>query len=122
MRDREPEPIDGAGAHLHPVLPGERIVALDVFRGFAMFGVLIAYAAWSLGTAPEETWGPLDKALGEAIGFAIDGKFYTILATLFGLGFYLQLSHARQSGETRSSSIFADWWCLPASGWCTRCC
>jgi uncharacterized protein len=88
-----------AAAHPHPILPGERIVALDVFRGFAMFGVLIAYAAWSLGTRPEETWGPFDKGLGEAIGFAVDGKFYTILAVLFGLGFQLQLGSASQSRD-----------------------
>jgi uncharacterized protein len=96
MRNRESGHAVDGDAHAHPVLPGERIVALDVFRGFAMFGVLIAYAAWSLGTRPEETWGSLDNALGEAIGFAIDGRFYTILATLFGLGFQLQLSQASQ--------------------------
>ena len=97
MRDRQAEA--DANAPPHPIMPGERIVALDVFRGFAMFGVLIAYAAWSLGTSPEETWGPLDNALGEAIGFAVDGKFYTILAMLFGLGFCLQLSQARQARD-----------------------
>ena len=68
--------------------------ALDVLRGFAMVGVLVAYCMWSLGTAPEESWSPLDRWIGDAIGFLVDGKFYTILATLFGLGFSIQLGRA----------------------------
>jgi uncharacterized protein len=78
----------------HPTRPDERILALDVLRGLAMFGVLVAYCMWSLGTAPEETYTPFDKGLDQALGFLVDGKFYTILATLFGLGFSLQLGRA----------------------------
>ena len=77
-----------------PVGPRERILALDVLRGFAMFGVLIAYCLWSLGTAPEETFTRLDRILNSVAEFAIDGKFYTTLAFLFGLGFSMQLSRA----------------------------
>jgi len=77
-----------------PVGPRERILALDVFRGFAMFGVLLAYCMWSLGTAPEKSWSPADTWLGEFFHYAGDGKFYTILAFLFGLGFSIQLSRA----------------------------
>jgi uncharacterized protein len=72
----------------------ERILALDVLRGFAMVGVLIAYCMWSLGTAPEESWSALDKQLDTFLSFAVDGKFYTILAFLFGLGFSIQLGRA----------------------------
>jgi len=88
-----------ADAH-RPILPGERIVALDVIRGLAMFGVLLAYCAWSLGTPPAETYSPLDRALEAAMGFAIDGKFYTLLAFLFGLGFQLQLGRADGDDKT----------------------
>src|SRR5918994_833845 len=94
MQDREADATHASGAAPRPVLPGERIVPLDVFRGFAMFGVLVAYCAWSLGTRPTEIWTPLDQALAAFIEVAVDGKFYTILAFLFGLGFHLQLSHA----------------------------
>ena len=76
---------------VEPIRPGERILALDVLRGFAMLGVLIAYCLWNLGTAPPETFSRIDKALDEVAGFVIDGKFYTILAFLFGLGFSIQL-------------------------------
>jgi uncharacterized protein len=77
-----------------PVTLSDRILALDVVRGFAMCGVLVAYCVWNLGTAPEETWTTLDTRLGDAIHFLVDGKFYTILAFLFGLGFSIQLSRA----------------------------
>lgn len=81
-------------AQTQPVAARDRILALDVLRGFAMVGVLVAYCAWSLGTTPDDQWSRLDRSLGEFIGFAVDGKFYTILAFLFGLGFSLQLERA----------------------------
>jgi uncharacterized protein len=79
-----------------PVGAGERILALDVLRGFAMLGVLMAYCVWSLGTAPEAQWSATDRALDTVLGFLIDGKFYTILAFLFGYGFSIQLGRASQ--------------------------
>ena len=82
---------------VRPVAPSERIMALDVLRGFAMAGVLIAYCMWSLGTAPDDQWSPFNKTSGEIAEFVIDGKFYTILAFLFGLGFSLQLERASDS-------------------------
>lgn len=77
-----------------PTAPSERILALDVLRGFAISGVLVAYCLWSLGTTPEESWTPFDKRLNEILSFVVDGKFYTILAFLFGLGFSMQLGRA----------------------------
>ena len=82
---------------IQPVAASDRILALDVLRGFAMAGVLVAYCVWSLGTAPDDQWSRVDRALGEFVGFAVDGKFYTILAFLFGLGFSLQLERAADS-------------------------
>ena len=52
-----------------PVSSRERILALDVFRGFAMLGVLIAYTMWSLGTAPAESWSALDRKLDDVLSF-----------------------------------------------------
>jgi uncharacterized protein len=84
-----------------PVPPGQRIVALDVIRGLAMAGVLVAYCVWSLGTLPPESFSALDIALETALAFLVDGKFYTLLAFLFGLGFQLQLDRAHDDdGET----------------------
>lgn len=77
-----------------PVRPDERILALDVLRGFAMLGVLVAYCMWSLGTAPAESYTELDKRIDAVASFAVDGKMYTILAFLFGIGFSMQLGRA----------------------------
>ena len=77
-----------------PVELRERIAALDALRGLAMVGVLIAYCLWNLGTKPEEQWSRLDRMLGDFATFAVDGKFYTILAVLFGYGFAIQLGRA----------------------------
>src|SRR5690242_9399345 len=94
---RQGEPMADAPS-TQPVAPAERILGLDVLRGFAMFGVLLAYCMWSLGTAPDERWTALDRRLAEFVNFAVDGKFYTILAFLFGLGFSIQLSRAASDG------------------------
>lgn len=88
-----------------PVVGRERILALDVLRGFAMVGVLIAYCMWSLGNAPEDSWSLLDRRIGDAVGFLVDGKFYTILASLFGLGFSIQL------GRTHDDRAAVETYC-----------
>ena len=38
--------IQIAAHALQPVEPSERNPALDILRGFALFGVLVAYALW----------------------------------------------------------------------------
>jgi len=59
-----------------------------------MIGVLVAYCMWNLGTAPPETYTNADKLLDPVASFLVDGKMYTILAFLFGLGFSIQLGRA----------------------------
>ena len=93
--------IRRTAARLQPVPPGERIPALDVIRGFALFGVLVAYALWSLGSPPEETYSQVDRILESALSILVDTKAYTLFAFLFGLGFSIQLMRA----EARGSSI-----------------
>jgi uncharacterized protein len=90
--------IRNAALTLQPVQAGEREPALDVLRGFALFGVLIAYALWNLGSPAEETYGPIDRALNWALLVLVDTKAYTIFAFLFGLGFSIQLTRARERG------------------------
>ena len=90
---------------IQPVAARDRILSLDVLRGFAMVGVLVAYCVWNLGTAPEDSWSQLDKALDQFLSFVIDGKFYTILAFLFGLGFSLQLQRASEWLEALKGKV-----------------
>src|SRR5215510_13160608 len=84
-----------------PVPPSERILALDVLRGFALFGVLLAYALWNLGNPPWDTYSKADSILQFALATLVDTKAYTLFAFLFGLGFSMQLTRA----ETRGASI-----------------
>jgi len=82
-------------ANLTPVAPDERIQALDLLRGWAMFGVL-----WSniinYGTLDPTT--ALDRGLSWMQGWMIDGRFYRLLCLLFGIGFGIQLLRATERG------------------------
>src|SRR4030095_8540847 len=82
---------------LHPTLQTNRNYFLDVWRGFAITGVLFASIMWDLGNLPEEKWTTADKIIAEFTGIMIDGKFYTTLCLLFGIGFYLQFAKSRQN-------------------------
>jgi uncharacterized protein len=82
---------------LQPTLQTSRNYFLDVWRGFAITGVLFAYIIWNLGNLPEQQWATADKIIGKWTGILIDGKFYTALSLLFGIGFYLQFQKSRQN-------------------------
>jgi uncharacterized protein len=98
-------------AEARPVDAGERLVLLDVLRGFALCGVFVSNVAmWFSGRsfftrAQSEAFmasAPLvDKVFGIGTAVLVFGKFITLFAFLFGLGFALQLSRA----EARGSSI-----------------
>jgi len=83
-----------------PVSASERILALDVVRGCALFGVLLAYALWNLGSPPADTYSQTDYILDRTLTALVDNKCYTLLATLFGLGFSMQLARAEALGTS----------------------
>ena len=76
----------------------ERIEVLDVLRGIALLGM---YVVHFFGYAMENVPDTGDKTpLWQQIesGF-LDGRFYTMFAMLFGVGFAVQLSRADARGE-----------------------
>ena len=85
-------------SRLQPVLPGERIDALDVLRGVAILGVLVAYAVWNLGTPPLETYGVRDQLLSFVLNLLVNNKAFTLLSFLFGVGFSIQMCRAAARG------------------------
>jgi uncharacterized protein len=95
---------------LQPTSDTERHEILDVLRGFALYGVLLANLVWlttdmvltdaRLHQLPTATVDPIAKGL---VVFFIDGKFYTLFSFLFGLGFSLQMQRA----GTRGAGIVA---------------
>ena len=69
-----------------PTLGTDRIAGLDITRGVAILGVLLAYTVWSLGSPPAETWSALDRVLQVIMDVFVDGKFVTTFSFLFGVG------------------------------------
>ena len=79
------------------VLTSPRLICIDILRGFALLGVLLANLQ-SL-TYPGNYLPPLgfaehssvDKAFETLIRIFAEGSFYPLFATLFGLSFAMQL-------------------------------
>lgn len=101
------EPASAGSAHPAPTAAAERIVVLDVLRGFALYGVLLANAVpWFSGRAfmPREKLTALNDSIDHVFLFLlnifVDGKAMTLLTFLFGLGFAMQLERAEAAGRS----------------------
>jgi len=88
-----------------PIRPKNRIETIDILRGFALFGVIMAntwgFQSWSLPWTIqfEEVWtGAADHVAMWGITFFVEGRFYRLFSFLFGLGIALQLGRAEQRG------------------------
>ena len=81
---------------LTPVAPQQRMLLLDVLRGFALFGVLWSNLNDWYGTTEAVTG--LQRALAWTQAGLIEQRFYTLLGLLFGMGFAIQLTRAEQRG------------------------
>lgn len=78
-------PIDAGATATGPVQPRERMVLVDVLRGFALLGILQVNFQNSSGT------------LSDMLDFFVQGSFYTTFSFLFGLGFAIQLIRAEEA-------------------------
>lgn len=90
---------------LSPIGAGDRIVAMDVLRGFALLGILLMNIEAFVGPLFGAITG-LDPALRGADRFAdaaiyllVQGKFYTLFSLLFGMGFAVMLARAQAAGR-----------------------
>ena len=87
---------------LAPTVPRERLESLDVLRGFALCGVMIANASWAFsgrGFASDDPAYWLDTPTQWIVDVLISGKAMTLLTCLFGLGFALQTTRAAAAGH-----------------------
>jgi uncharacterized protein len=82
-------------------------VLLDVLRGLALYGVLLANtAAWFSGRAllPQaeamQFMTPVNIAAAILLGIFVETKAMTLLTFLFGLGFSVQLERAEAQGRS----------------------
>lgn len=93
-------------SNINPVKSTERFIILDVLRGIALLGICLAnYPEFSLYTfqkneviAALPTSG-IDRIIRYLQYIFIDGKFYTLFSLLFGIGFSIILSNARQKNR-----------------------
>lgn len=104
VRDQPAEVPAGAPA---PASASERVLLLDGLRGFALFGILMVNLAVYTGFfgQPRARWIDLPGAAWSdtaefVIGWMFLGKFYSIFALLFGIGFALQLERAEARGDS----------------------
>jgi uncharacterized protein len=99
----EVEMTSPAVERLSPVTPGERIEELDVVRGFALLGIFLmnveffnrSLAGIGEGMPPDLTG--VDWFASWFISYFVQGKFWTIFALLFGMGFAVMLTRAERS-------------------------
>lgn len=98
MDDPTPAPIG-------PVPAGERITVIDCLRGAALFGILMAnmrgfHAPLDAYIRADLLWTWMPDRITQAfVDWLISGKFITIFATLFGIGFAIQLERAAARGQ-----------------------
>jgi uncharacterized protein len=93
-------------SNFQPTQAKERVVFLDILRGFALMGILFAnILSWSgLKFLPIEDIIKLgnievDRQIYHYLKFFVDTKFYTIFSILFGVGFYLQISRNKDNPD-----------------------
>lgn len=107
---------------LGPVGPRERVATLDVLRGFAMFGVLLAnlfvlYSFRFTLRGEEPTGRLLDALAGWFMVIVVESKAQTLLTFLFGFGFAAQLLRAQARDERVMPIYLRRLITLLAIGW-----
>ncbi|MFC7519172.1 DUF418 domain-containing protein [Xanthomonas populi] len=90
---------------LQPIVANERIVVLDVLRGFALLGILLMNIEAFVGpldlalTGVDPHWHGIDRVADALVYIFVQGKFHTLFALLFGMGFALMAQRAEQAGR-----------------------
>lgn len=94
-----------------PIASNERIVALDVMRGVALFGILMVNMAMfhtpvhaDLLNQPVEQG--VHRWVGNLVAWLFEGKFYTMFSFLFGYGFMLFMARQAARVGERASGFF----------------
>ena len=90
----------GAAADAHPVAPSDRIVAIDILRGIALFGVMAINVTTEFRVSIFEqflhdwidgSW--LDRALHSFLMIGVNLKAFALFSLLFGVGLAIQHDH-----------------------------
>jgi uncharacterized protein len=94
-----------AAPSLQPVAPAERLLVLDVARGFALAGIGLMNIEAFVGPLDraldgvDPGWHGIDRIADTLVYLLVQGKFYTLFALLFGMGFALMVERAERAGR-----------------------
>ncbi|WP_419392809.1 DUF418 domain-containing protein [Cytobacillus praedii] len=80
----------------------ERIISLDIIRGFALFGILLinvgAFKILTEGMQIPDYTG-MNEIIAKLIEIFVEKKFFSIFSFLFGAGFFIFSSRAESRGD-----------------------
>lgn len=89
-----------------PIAAGERVVVLDVIRGFALLGILLMNIEYfqrplqAIMQGFDTSQQGIDYVVALFVFTFVQGKFYTMFSLLFGLGFVIFLDRAHARGAS----------------------
>jgi uncharacterized protein len=100
-----------------PISLQERTHIVDVLRGFALLGVLLAnFAAWIDNSIPPKLISaisePVDILLNHINEIFINNKFITLFAILFGYGFGVVIERLSAKGINQTNFFLRRMWWL----------
>lgn len=95
-----------------------RIQAIDIIRGFAVFGILLVNIPDMVGNGLHYRFdlSGSDAFIRLLYDLFIQTKFYTIFSFLFGLSFFLFMKRAEERGNKASSLFRRRLWILLGIG------
>jgi uncharacterized protein len=86
-----------------PIEPSDRIISLDILRGFCLLGIfivnMISFHSPFLYYDPLEWWRFEEKTAYEWIEVLVESSFYPIFAMMFGYGLAIMRERILQKGE-----------------------
>ncbi len=90
-----------------PVAASDRLAAIDVLRGLALFGVMAINLTFEFRVSIFERFGPasepaspLDRALESFLLLAVDSKALALFSLLFGVGLAIQFDRLADNRRT----------------------
>ncbi|MBR0686668.1 DUF418 domain-containing protein [Bradyrhizobium manausense] len=91
----------------HPTNPSERIDAIDVLRGIALFGVMAINLAMEFRVSifdqflgPRTLASPIDRAIEAILTTAVELKAFALFSLLFGVGLAIQFDRLASARRT----------------------
>src|SRR5262249_48647295 len=87
-----------------PLPATDRLVAIDVLRGLALFGVMAINLVFEFRVSifqqflpPSETTPPIDRAVTVFLDRAIELKAFALFSLLFGVGLAIQFERLKEN-------------------------